>query len=261
MTKRIAYCVSDHTGVTVEAVAKSVLAQFPALECSLIALPFIDSPEKARVAAARIAATPGALTFSTLTDPALRAALREGGVRPFDVFDFIVPAVETALGQPATPSGGRTHDMSGDYESRMDAVNFSLALDDGLQPQRLDQADLVLVGVSRVGKTPTALYLALQYGLRAANYPLTPDDLERGSLPAVLLAHLPRPRALTLSDERLAAIRQARYPDSRYASPAQCREELAAAARLFRQHDVPVLDATRMSVEEIAAHLRSGVFS
>lgn len=257
MTKRIAYCVSDHTGVTVEAVAKSVLAQFPALECSLIALPFIDSPEKAREAAARIAATPGALAFSTLTDPVLRAALREGGVLPFDVFDLVVPAVEAALGQPATPSGGRTHGMTGDYESRMDAVNFSLALDDGLQPQRLDQADLILIGVSRVGKTPTALYLALQYGLRVANYPLTPDDLERGSLPDVLLAHLPRLRALTLSGERLAAIRQVRYPDSRYASLAQCREELAAAGRLFQQHAVPVLDATRMSVEEIAARLRS----
>jgi hypothetical protein len=147
--------------------------------------------------------------------------------------------------------------MANDYESRMDAVNFSLALDDGLEPQRLDQADLILVGVSRVGKTPTALYLALQYGLRAANYPLTPDDLAHRGLPDVLLAHLPRLRALTLAPERLSAIRQARYPDSRYASLAQCRDELAAAERLFRRHALPVLDTTRMSVEEIAAHLRN----
>jgi len=256
MKKRVAYCVSDHTGVTVEAVAKSVLAQFPALEFSLIALPFIDSPEKAQAAAARIAATPDALVFSTLADPALRAALRDSRTTLFDVFDLIAPAVETALGQAATPSGGRTHGMANDYESRMDAVNFSLALDDGLQPQRLDQADLILVGVSRVGKTPTALYLALQYGLRVANYPLTPDDLEHGSLPDVLLANLPRLRALTLSAERLAAIRQARYPDSRYASLPQCRDELAAAERLFAHHALPVLDTSRMSVEEIAARLR-----
>jgi regulator of PEP synthase PpsR (kinase-PPPase family) len=257
MNKRIAYCVSDHTGVTVEAVAKSVLAQFPALEFSLIALPFIDSAEKAQAAAAQVAATPDALVFSTLTDPALRAILRDSTAGLFDVFDLVAPAVETALGQAATPSGGRTHGMASDYETRMDAVNFSLALDDGLQPQRLDQADLILVGVSRVGKTPTALYLALQYGLRVANYPLTPDDLQHGSLPAVLLGHLPRLRALTLAPERLAAIRQARYPDSRYASLAQCRDELAAAERLFARHALSVLDTTRMSVEEIAARLRS----
>ena len=167
MKNHSVFCVSDHTGVTVEAVAKSVLAQFPALEFSLIALPFIDSPEKARAAVARIPAAPGALVFSTLTDPALRAILRDSRASLFDVFDLVAPAVEAALGQAATPSGGRTHGMANDYESRMDAVNFSLALDDGLQPQRLDQADLILVGVSRVGKTPTALYLALQYGLRA----------------------------------------------------------------------------------------------
>ena len=210
MNKRIAYCVSDHTGVTVEAVAKSVLAQFPGFEFSLIALPFIDSPEKAQLAAARIAGTPDALVFSTLTDPALRALLRESRASVFDVFECMAPVVETALGHAATPSGGRTHGMANDYESRMDAVNFSLALDDGLQPQHLDQADLILVGVSRVGKTPTALYLALQYGLSAANYPLTPDDLEHASLPDILLAHLPRLRGLTLAPERLASIRQAR---------------------------------------------------
>jgi regulator of PEP synthase PpsR (kinase-PPPase family) len=256
MKKRIAYCVSDHTGVTIEAVAKSVLSQFPAFEFSLIALPFIDAPEKVHAAAARIAATPDALVFSSLTDPALRAILRERCVSVFDIFDRIAPAVETALGQPATPSGGRTHSMASDYESRMNAVNFSLALDDGLQPQRLDQADLILVGVSRVGKTPTALYLALQYGLRVANYPLTPDDLANPSLPDVLLAHLPQLRALSLSAERLAAIRQARYPGSRYASLEQCREELSAAERLFQHHALAVIDSTRMSVEEIAARLR-----
>ena len=257
MKKRIAYCVSDHTGVTIEAVAKSVLSQFPAVEFSLIALPFIDSPEKARGAATRIAATPGALVFSTLTDPALRTVLRESRASLFDIFELTTPALESALGQAATPSGGRTHGMAHNYESRMDAVNFSLALDDGLQPQHLDQADLILIGVSRVGKTPTALYLALQYGLRVANYPLTPEDLAQSSLPQSLLTQLPRLRGLTLSAERLAAIRQVRYPDSRYASLAQCREELAAAERFYSQHAIPVIDTTRMSVEEIAAHLRN----
>jgi len=194
--------------------------------------------------------------FSTLTDPALRGVLRSAGAGLFDVFELLAPAVEAALGQTAIPSGGRTHGMAPDYEARMDAVNFALNLDDGLSPERLGQADLILVGVSRVGKTPSALYLALQYGLRVANYPLTPDDLAHPTLPGVLLAHLPRLRALTLSAGRLAAIRQARYPDSRYASPQQCRAELVAAEALFKRHALPVLDTTRMSVEEIAARLR-----
>ena len=250
------FCVSDHTGVTVESVAKSVLAQFPHLEFSLITLPFVDSAEKAQATAARVAMTPRALIFSTLTDPTLRLPFRQAGLSLFDVFDLIAPAVESALGQTATPSGGHTHGMASDYEARMDAVNFAINLDDGLNPERLDQADLILVGVSRVGKTPTALYLALQYGLRAANYPLTPDDLEQDDLPACLKAHLPRLRGLTLSPERLAAIRQARYPDSRYASLAQCRMELGAAEAFFKRHALPVVDTTRMSVEEIAARLR-----
>jgi len=250
------FCVSDHTGVTVESVAKSVLAQFPQLEFSLITLPFVDSEEKAHAAAARIATMPLSLTFSSLTDPALRMPFRQVGLTLFDVFEMIAPAVEAAIGEAATPSGGHTHGMASDYEARMDAVNFALNLDDGLNPERLGQADLVLVGVSRVGKTPTALYLALQYGLRAANYPLTPDDLEQDDLPSCLKAHLPRLRGLTLSPERLAAIRQARYPDSRYASLAQCRMELEAAESFFKRHALPVVDTTRMSVEEIAARLR-----
>ncbi|MFN3544516.1 MAG: pyruvate, water dikinase regulatory protein [Thiobacillus sp.] len=250
------YCVSDHTGLTVEAVAKSVIAQFPRLECSLIVLPFIDTPDKAREAAAHIAAGTPALVFSTLTDTAVRAPFHDAGLPLFDVFERIAPAVETALGEAATPAGGRTHGMAPDYEARMDAVNFALSVDDGLKPERLGQADLILVGVSRVGKTPSALYLALRYGLRVANYPLTPDDLDRAELPAPLLAHLPRLRGLTLSPERLSEIRQARYPSSRYARPDQCRDELAAAERLFKQHGVPMLDTTHMSVEEIAARLR-----
>jgi regulator of PEP synthase PpsR (kinase-PPPase family) len=251
------FCVSDHTGVTVEAVAKSVLAQFPQLECSLITQPFIDSADKAQATAAHIAATPHALVFSTLTDPTLRIPFHRAGLKLFDVFELIAPAVETALGEVAIPCGGRTHGMANNYEARMDAVNFALNLDDGLNPQRLGQADLILVGVSRVGKTPSALYLALQHGLRVANYPFTPDDLERDSLPAVLLDHLPRRRALPLRAARLAATPPARYPDSRYASLTQCREELAAAERLFKRHALPIIDTTRMSVEEIAARLRS----
>ncbi|MEQ1592913.1 MAG: pyruvate, water dikinase regulatory protein [Thiobacillaceae bacterium] len=251
------FCLSDHTGITAEAVARSIVAQFPYLECRLYPLPFIDSFEKAKSAAQHIAAAPGALVFSTLTDPAIRRYFRASGVALFDVFELIGPSVEAALGQTAIPCGGHTHGIAPDYEARMDAVNFSLATDDGLATERLNQAELILVGVSRVGKTPTALYLALHYGIRAANYPLTPDDLTSVHIPPSLHAHLPRLRGLTVSAERLVQIRQVRYPDSRYASREQCEQELAAAEALFRCHHIPVIDSTRMSVEEIAARLRN----
>jgi regulator of PEP synthase PpsR (kinase-PPPase family) len=250
------FCVSDHTGVTIEAVARSVLAQFPHAGLSSTTLPFVDRVDRAREAAARIVAESPALVFSSLTDPALREPFHSAGIRLFDLFEFLAPAVGSALEQPPIPSGGHTHGMRPEYDARIDAVNFALQHDDGLGTERLGGADLILIGVSRVGKTPSALHLALQYGVRAANYPLTPDDLEQPALPAVLLDHQPKLRALTLLPERLATIRQMRYPDSRYASLAQCRSELAAAETLFRRHAVPVLDTTRMSVEEIAARLR-----
>ncbi|MEQ1662641.1 MAG: pyruvate, phosphate dikinase/phosphoenolpyruvate synthase regulator [Thiobacillus sp.] len=259
MNPRCVYCVSDHTGLTVAAVAKSVLAQFPAFDYSLIALPFIDTAAKAQAAAARIAASPGALVFSTLADPALRAMVRESGCLLFDVFDAFAPAVATALGQAAAPRSGLTHGVATDYARRIEAVHFTLALDDGLQPTRLNEADCILIGVSRVGKTPAALALALTYGLRAANSPLTPEDLDREQLSAELLTQRARLFGLTLDAQRLAAIRQTRYPDSQYASLAQCRAELAAARRLFERHAIPVLDTTRMSVEEIASRLRQAL--
>ena len=256
MNKLSVFCVSDHTGITAEAVARSVLSQFPQLEFSLYLLPFTDSVEKAQLAVQRVIDTPGALVFSSLTDPQLRDHFHASGIALFDVFDLISPALERVLGLSATPRGGHTHGMTANYDARIDALNFSLATDDGLAAERLSQADLVLVGVSRVGKTPAALYLALHYGLRVANYPLTPEDLQSHCLPEALQAHLPRLRGLTVSVERLVQIRQTRYPDSRYASLAQCRSELTAAEQLFNRYHIPVLDSTRMSVEEIAARLR-----
>lgn len=256
MNKLSVFCVSDHTGITAEAVARSVLSQFPQLEFSLYLLPFTDSAEKAQAAAQRVIDTPGALVFSSLTDPRLRDHFHAVGIALFDVFELISPALERELGQAATPRGGHTHGMVDNYDARMDALNFSLATDDGLATERLSQAELILVGVSRVGKTPAALYLALHNGLRVANYPLTPDDLTLNRLPDALHAHLPRLRGLTVSVGRLVQIRQSRYPDSRYASLEQCQSELAAAEQLFSRHHIPVLDSTRMSVEEIAARLR-----
>lgn len=256
---RSVFFVSDHTGITAETLGRGLLSQFDHIEFVRTTLPFVDTPEKVEQAVARIDAAARAdgvrpLVISSLADPALRARLRQAKARVLDVFDHFLPALEEELG--ASPAGavGRLHGVDSRYGNRIDAVNFALAHDDGLG-SRLDQADLVLVGVSRCGKTPTCLYLALQYGVYAANYPLTPEDFEGARLPAPLQAVSGKLFGLTIDPRRLAQIREERRPASTYAALATCQREVQAAEALFRQWDIPFLDSTHVSVEELAANI------
>jgi regulator of PEP synthase PpsR (kinase-PPPase family) len=251
--KLTVFLVSDHTGVTAEAVGHSLLSQFRGLECKTLTVPFIDTPEKALGLVKRVRESMPALIISTLTDPQIRSALSDCDAPVFDVFEAFSGPLAAFLGMVPTVASGHTHGMSNSYHTRIDAVNFALAVDDGLKPERLGEADLILVGVSRAGKTPVSLYLALQYGKKAANYPLTPDDLYAPTLPEVLLAHREKLRGLTLAPERLAQIRNERLPGSRYASLENCRDEIKAAEQLLSASKVPTIDTTRRSVEEIAA--------
>lgn len=258
MEELTVFFVSDHTGVTAAAVGKSLLSQFRGLEYKTLTVPFIDTPDKARALIIRMQEPRHALAISTITDQAIRSALKQGGIPVFDVFEAFSEPLAGFLGVSPAATAGQTHGMSNTYDTRIDAVNFALAVDDGLNPERLGEADLILVGVSRAGKTPVSLYLALQYGKKAANYPLTPDDLGEPSLPAVLLDYRDKLRGLTLSAERLSQIRQARLPNSRYASMDNCRSEILAAEKLLAASRVPLIDSTRRSVEEIAALIVHG---
>lgn len=253
MEKLNVFFVSDHTGVTAEAIGTSLLSQFKGVEYKTLTVPFVDTHEKVSDLASRVKASMPAIIISSLTDPAIRTALKNFGVPVYDVFDAFSESLGNFLGIQPTIASGHTHGMSRGYHDRIDAVNFTLALDDGLKPERLGEADLILVGVSRAGKTPVSLYLALQYGKKAANYPLTPEDLDSPSLPKVLLEHRDKLRGLTLAPERLAQIRNERLPGSRYASLENCRYEIQAAEKLMQADRVPVIDSTRRSVEEIAA--------
>ncbi|HYP67253.1 MAG TPA: pyruvate, water dikinase regulatory protein [Thiobacillaceae bacterium] len=257
MTEWTVFFVSDHTGVTAEAMGRSLLSQFSGLQYKTLTVPFV-SHANVHELLSRIASSAPALVFSTLTEPALRERLAASGVPLFDLFNALSIPLSRTLHQAPKSITGVTHGVDRGYEDRMEAVNFALALDDGLNPDRLPEAELILTGVSRAGKTPTSLYIALQYGKRVANYPLTPDDLDAHVLPARLVANLPRLKGLTLSAERLAQIREARLPRSRYASVHNCRQELHAAETLLRQHGVPLIDSTHRSVEEIAAHIIHG---
>ena len=260
---RQVFLISDHTGITAEVLGKSLLSQFPGHGFHLVPLPFVDTLEKCRTAAGRInrawqESGLRPLVFSTLTDPEARAVIMDSPALVMDIFGDFLGLMAAELASQPEPMRGRAHGMKdiGAYHARMDAVNFTLDADDGMAAQKYAMADLILVGVSRSGKTPTALYMAMQYGLRVANYPLTPEDLQEPGLPKLLLPHLGKLRGLTLAPERLTQVREERRPGSAYAALETCRSELAAAEARMRGAGVAVVDSTHRSVEEIAALIK-----
>ncbi len=264
---RPVFFVSDHTGITAEIIGKSLLSQYPDEAFATESLPFVDSWDKAQNVAAHIrnawhVSSLRPLVFSSLTDPDSRAALNASEALVMDIYGHFLGMMTAEIGRSPTPAKGKFHAMGDEdaYTSRIDALNFSLATDDGMA-LKYDRADLILVGVSRSGKTPTSLYMAMQYGLCVANYPLTPEHFDKFDLPAALKPHLKKLRGLTLSAQRLSQIRSERRPNSEYASIDTCKKELAAAENMMRSAGVPVLDSTNRSVEEIAALLRQSLTS
>ena len=257
---RTVYFVSDGTGITAETLGHSVLTQFETLRYRRVRAPFIDSLAKARELVGRIneaAVLDGRrpIVFSTLVDPEANAELRRARAMVLDLLDSFVVPLEQELGIRSTHTIGRSHTMSdaGGYHRRIEAINFALAHDDGQSAKGLATADVILVGVSRSGKTPTSLYLAMQYGVKAANYPLIPEDFERDELPSALPQHRRKLFGLSISPERLAEVRHERRPNSRYASLENCRQEVSAAERLMRREGIRWLSSTTKSIEEIAA--------
>ena len=259
---RTVFFVSDHSGVTAETMGHSLLSQFEGISFRAITLPFISTLERAEEALQKINATAEAdgaapIIFSTLVRDAERQVVKRANGLFLDFFDAFLAPLEAELGQLSSHALGRAHgmiDLAG-YMTRIDATNFALANDDGGHNREYHRADVVLIGVSRSGKTPTCLYLALQYGIYAANYPLTDEDLESPELPAALQAHASKLFGLTIEAERLQQIREVRRPDSRYASAAQVQFELRAAEQLYERFGVPHIDTTHCSVEEISSRI------
>jgi regulator of PEP synthase PpsR (kinase-PPPase family) len=260
--QRTVFFVSDRTGITAELLGKTLLTQFPDIEFHKRTLPFVDTPEKAQTAVAEIndsARQDGIhpIVFSTLIDEKLRARIAGAEALYLDLFADFIRQLETELRQVSSHALGLSHGMGDElaYQKRMDAVNYTLLHDDGGNTANYERAEVILVGVSRTGKTPTSLYLAMQYGIYAANYPLTPDDFSGHTLPKSLLAHKSKLYGLTITPERLARIRNERKPGSHYASLENCQGEIRAAESLLRQGHIPILDTTTMSIEEIAVSI------
>ena len=257
--QRTVYFVSDGTGITVEMLGHSLLTQFEGVKFQQFTLPFIDSVDKAEECLKRIDDTAREgngrpLVFTTLVNPELRGIVRRADALLLDFFESFLGPLEAELGMKSTHTIGRSHSASDkkEYSHRIEAVNFALAHDDGLSSRELDKADVILVGVSRSGKTPTSLYLALQFGIKAANYPLIPEDFERMSLPRVLLSFRHKLFGLTIVPERLAEIRNERRPSSKYAELKNCRYEVEQAENLMRRESIRWLNSTTKSIEEIA---------
>ena len=256
---RTVFFVSDGTGITAENFGHSVLSQFE-LRFRQIRLPFVDTLDKAREAVRRINDTfdnegKRPIVFSTLVKAELSDLVRRSNGMHLDLIKTFVDPLEQELGVKSTHTIGRNHNItdSGEYKNRIEAINFSLAHDDGQSNKNLQGADVILVGVSRSGKTPTSLYLAMQYGIKAANYPLIPDDFERGKLPGGLLAFKEKIFGLTITPDRLAEVRNERRPGSKYASLENCRYEINEAETMMRREGIRWMSSTAKSIEEISA--------
>jgi regulator of PEP synthase PpsR (kinase-PPPase family) len=260
--RRTVFFISDGTGITAQMLGHSLLTQFDGVEFRQVMLPFVNSQDQAEECRARIEeeghrGNGQPIVFSTLVNGDVRSVVRQANALFVDFFETFIDPLEAALGVQSTHTIGRSHsalDKPG-YAHRMDAINFAMAHDDGASDRELDQSDVILVGVSRSGKTPTSVYLALQFGVRAANYPLIPEDFERMQLPAALVPYKARLFGLSIAPQRLREIRENRRPNSRYADLENCRYEVEQAERLMRREGIRWINSTAKSIEEIATNI------
>ncbi|MGE0557532.1 MAG: pyruvate, water dikinase regulatory protein [Burkholderiales bacterium] len=256
---RTAFFVSDRTGITAEMLGHSLLTQFDGVRFREITVPFIDTGDKARDFVRQINAAAAAdgskpIVISTLVNTEISGIVATANALFLDSFEIFIAPLERELGVKASHAVGRSHSTDDfvTYHHRIEAVNYALSHDDGVSKRDLSEADIILVGVSRCGKTPTCLYLAMQFGIRAANYPLIPEDFASMQLPSQIKSLRNRLYGLTIKANRLQQIRNERRPGSKYATLDNCEFEIREAEALMRQEGIPYLDATSKSVEELA---------
>ena len=260
--QRSVFFISDGTAITAETLGHSLLAQFPHVDFDIHIIPYITTEEAATNVVAEInlrAQQDGEkpLVFDTLVDQYVRDIINTANAINLDVFEGLISKLSEELGTSPTTLVGQTHAVtdSASYKARIDAVHFALDNDDGARTRHYDKADLILIGVSRAGKTPTSIYLSLQFGIRVANYPLTEEDLDDNRLPAVLREHKHKLFGLMIDAERLVAIRTERKANSRYASFSQCQMELRAVEGIYISEGIKYLDVSEMSIEEISTRV------
>lgn len=259
---RTAFYISDGTAITSEVFGHALLSLFP-VEFDHVTIPFVETIEKAEEVVQQInraskSSGEKPFVFHTFVNPEIRETIDNSQGVIYNFLEHFVQPVEQELGITAKPKTHRTHSIhENSYDFRIDAVNFALANDDGSKVTNYEHADVILVGVSRSGKTPTALYLALQYGVKAANYPFTDDDMDELALPSFLKKHKNKLFGLSIAPERLHEIRDGRMANSKYSSARQCRMEIREVEKLYKKEKIPFLNTTKLSIEEISAKILS----
>lgn len=257
---RAVYIISDRTGVTAGTMAHTLLTQFPKINFERHTIPFVDADDKVKSTIRQInrsyklhQAKP--LIFTSFMDTNFTHEFEKSEGIVIDLFKPFIEDLEHHLHSDSSHKAGQAHGIvkEHDYMHRMDAINFSMKYDDGVRTGDYHKADLILVGVSRAGKTPTSLYMALHYGLNTANYPLADDDFEAGKLPDALIDSRDRLFGLTIDPFQLQKIRQKRRADSQYSSINQCQQEVRQAQQFFKRYRIPHTDSTAMSIEELAS--------
>jgi regulator of PEP synthase PpsR (kinase-PPPase family) len=259
--QRTVFFISDRTGITAEMLGNSLLTQFDDFQFQRVTIPFVDTPEKIDEAVRQVNATAEAqgrrpiVVSSVVSETMSEIIRRDANALTLDLFQIFIQPLEAELGSKSSHAAGRSHGIANSHEyfARMEAINFAQAHDDGAATRELRKAQVILVGVSRCGKTPTTLYLALQFGVKAANFPLTPDDFADRVLPRSVLPFKDKLFGLTIAPERLHEIRQERRRGSPYAALDNCRYEVREAEQLMNREGIPMIDTTSKSIEEIAA--------
>lgn len=262
--KRCVYMISDGTGITAESLGNSLLSQFESLEFSKTTIPYIDSPEKAQKAVEELnnnfkltGLRP--IAFITLINPDVNKEIKKADALIIDLFNTFISPLEHELQVKSSHTVGKTHSVadSKSYDQRIAAINYSLAHDDGINVKDYDKADIILIGVSRCGKTPSCLYMALQFGILAANYPFTEEDLANFYLPKSLRPYKSKLFGLTIDPERLCNIRDLRRPNSNYAQIDQCKKEIHEVEAMYQNENIPYINSTKYSIEEISTKIMS----
>ncbi|TKB49667.1 posphoenolpyruvate synthetase regulatory kinase/phosphorylase PpsR [Ferrimonas aestuarii] len=261
MTRKVFY-ISDGTAITAEIFGHAVLSQFP-VDFEQKTYPFIETLAKAEevrnlINDSFITTGERPLIFHSIVNPEIRAIIYSSEGLDYDFLNTFVAPLEQQLGIKAEPKAHRTHSIANDsYNARIDAIHYAMDNDDGVTMKNLEEADVILIGVSRCGKTPSSLYLSMQFGIKAANYPFIAEDMEDLKLPPELKRYKKKLFGLTINPQRLQEIRQSRLADSKYASPRQCRMEVKEVEMLFKRERIPFINTTNSSVEEIATKILS----